>query len=267
MDAKRFIVVDVGNTSTVIGAFEAGGAAGPLGRVTKSLRVEGGITTAPSTCRKALRRIAGPGADGAILASVVPAHVAPWQALARETLGIGIEVLDHTFDIPVKLDYPAPETTGADRIANVCGAVARVPEGTPVMVVDIGTAVTYDLVSADRRFFAGVIGPGPRMLAQALHEKTALLPLIELDGTFPEAATDTVSAMRIGIEVGFRGMLRETVESQLPRLGPGARLFATGGLAPRYVPALGLGFEVDPELTLFGLGAILARGLPGGNRK
>ena len=264
MDANRFIVVDVGNTSTVIGAFETGGAAG---RVSKSLRIEGGITTAPSTCRKALGRIAAAGADGAILASVVPAHVAPWQALAGEALGIGLEVLDHTFDIPVKLDYPAPATTGADRIANVCGAVARVPEGTPVMVVDIGTAVTYDLVSADRRFFAGVIGPGPRMLAEALHEKTALLPMIELDGTFPAAATDTVSAMRIGIEVGFRGMLRETVASQLPRLGPGARLFATGGLAQRYIPSLCLGFEVDPELTLFGLGSILARNAAGGKTK
>lgn len=254
MGKGKFIVIDAGNTSTVLGLF--------TGRsVSEVRRAEGGITAAPDACRAALREIAAAAGavDGAILASVVPAHVAPWRALVKSALKLDLAVLDHTFDIPVKLDYPAPETTGADRIANVCGAVARVPDGVPVMVVDIGTAVTYDIVSADRRFFAGVIGPGPRMLAQALHEKTALLPLIELDGRYPARPRDTVGAMRAGIEIGFRGMLRETIQSQLARLEPGTRLFATGGLARRYIPSLGMDFKIDPNLTLSGLGAILAR--------
>ena len=248
----NLIAIDVGNTSTVMGRF--------TGRsVTGVERVEGGISISPAACREALSRVAAHGADGAIIASVVPAHVAPWKQLVRSALGLDLAVLDHTFDIPVTFDYPAPETTGADRIANVCGAVARVPEGTPAMIVDIGTAVTYDLVSADRRFFAGLIGPGPRMLAQALHEKTALLPLIELDGRYPKTPQDTEGAMRAGIEIGFRGMLRETVTAQLAILGPGARLFATGGLARRYIPSLGMDFKIEPNLTLFGLGSILAR--------
>ncbi len=250
----NLVVIDAGNTSTVLGRF--------TGRtVTGVERVEGGISVSPVACRNALARVAACGVDGAIIASVVPAHVAPWKKLVRSSLGLELAVLDHTFDIPVTFGYPAPETTGADRIANVCGAVARVPDSVPVMIVDIGTAVTYDLVSADRRFFAGLIGPGPRMLAQALHEKTALLPLIELDGSYPKKPQDTDGAMRAGIEIGFRGMLRETVTTQLALLGPNARLFATGGLARRYIPSLGMDFKIDPNLTLFGLGSILARKL------
>lgn len=256
----NLIVIDVGNTSTVLGRF--------TGRAVSGVeRVEGGISLSPAACRDALARAAARGADGAIAASVVPAHVAPWKKLVRASLGIDLAVLDHTFDVPVSFDYPEPETTGADRIANVCGAVARMPPGTPAMVVDIGTAVTYDLVSADRRFFAGLIGPGPRMLAQALHEKTALLPLIELDGSYPATPQDTEGAMRAGIEIGFRGMLRETIASQLALLGPSARLFATGGLASRYIPSLGMDFTIDPNLTLFGLGSILARKIRKESRK
>ncbi|MGI6495141.1 MAG: type III pantothenate kinase [Kiritimatiellia bacterium] len=251
----RYVVIDAGNTSTVTGCFSSG-------KVSCAECIAGGVAADAAACEAALLRAAGlQGAEAAILASVVPAHVAPWERLVRKTLGLDLAVLDHTFDLPVTLDYPAPETTGADRLANVCGAVSRVPQGTPVMVVDIGTAVTYDLVSADRRFFTGVIGPGPRMIAQALHEKTALLPLVEPTGRYPRMARDTAGAMRVGIEVGFRGMLRETIATLLPLLGPGARFFATGGLARRYIPPLGMGFRIDPHLTLFGLGAILARRL------
>jgi type III pantothenate kinase len=242
------IVVDVGNSSTAIGRYAAG-------RVTRVTHVAGGIVRAPDACADAVRRAATGGVDAAMLGSVVPAVNASWRRLLRRVAGAEAAVLDHRFDLPVKLDYPNPETTGADRIANVVGAVIRY--GAPVLVVDIGTAVTYDLVSADRRFFAGVIGPGPQMLADALHEKTALLPRIELRGPCPRKSRDTVSAMRIGVEVGYRGLLRETVAWLRPLLGRRAVLCATGGCARRYIPPLGLAFRIDPTLTLFGLGWIL----------
>lgn len=241
------VVIDVGNSSTAIGRYARG-------RVTRVTHLAGGIRQQPAACAAAVGRAAAGGVDGAMLGSVVPAVNTAWRRLLRSETGCILEVLDHTFQLPVTLDYPAPETTGADRLANVAGAVIRY--GAPVMVVDIGTAVTYDLVSADRRFFTGVIGPGPAMLADALHEKTALLPRISLAGRCPRVSRDTVSAMRIGVEIGYRGLLRETIAFLRPLLGPEARLCATGGLARRFIPALELPFAVAPDLTLFGLGWI-----------
>lgn len=245
------LVIDVGNSSTTIARYRRG-------RISRVAAVAGGLRAQPAACRAALlHAAAGAPPRGAMLASVVPAVDAAWRRLVRRATGLAVTTLRHDLKLPVRLDYRGPETTGADRLANVAAAVVRY--GAPALVVDIGTAVTYDLVSADRRFFTGVIGPGPEILARALHDYTAQLPLIEWwRAPAPRVPKDTAGAMRFGIEAAFCGTLRETVLRLLPLLGGRgkAHLIATGGFARRFILPLRLGFTIDARLTLFGLGWI-----------
>ena len=253
------IVIDAGNTSTSIALFRGADAS-----VTASTSVRGGISAARGTCAVALRKaFAAADAHGetvsrVLLASVTPAVNEPWARLVREEAGLELGFVRHDMGLPFALDIPHPETMGADRIADL--AAADLAYGAPALVVDIGTAVTYDLLSADHRFFTGVIGPGPEILARSLHDYTALLPLVEWWRHEPPAVPkDTEGAMLFGIDAGFSGVVRETVSRLLPLVGEGARLIATGGFARRFIPPLGLDFVIDPDLTLRGVGLLAAR--------
>ena len=195
----------------------------------------------------------------ASIASVTPSVNEAWRRLVREEAGLGLELVRHDLPLPFSFGYPNPETTGADRIADMA-AVASL-HGGPAIVIDIGTAVTYDLLSADKRFFTGVIGPGPEILARSLHDYTAQLPLVDWWRDKPPAAPkDTAGAMLFGVDAGFSGAMRETVARLLPLLGDGAKRVATGGFADRFVPPLGLDFVIDQDLTLKGIG-IIASGI------
>jgi type III pantothenate kinase len=242
------LVIDVGNSSTTLARFAGG-------RISHVIPIAGGLRAAPAACEAAVRRIAsGPRPlDGAMLSSVVPAVNPGWKRLVKRAAALETEVLNHALRLPMKLDYAHPETTGADRLANIAGALARY--GAPALVVDIGTAVTYDLVSADQRFFTGVIGPGPDIMARALYDYTALLPQLKWWlKKAPAMPKNTDGAMRFGIEAAFCGTLRETVLRLLPHLGSNPRLIATGGFAERFAVPLNMNFIIDPGLTLFGIG-------------
>ena len=243
------LVIDVGNNSTSLARYDRG-------RVSRVTAVRGGLRGAPEQCADAIRRIVEGrrSFDGAMLSSVVPSVNAGWKRLVKRETGLATLLLNHAVRLPMRLDYDHPETTGADRLADIAGAIAR--HGAPALVVDIGTAVTYDLVSSDHRFFTGVIGPGPDIMARALCDYTALLPMIEWwRRPAPERPRDTDGAMRFGVEAAFCGALGETVRRLLPLFGnESPHLIATGGFAGRFAQPLGMGFIVDPDLTLFGIG-------------
>ncbi len=250
------LVIDAGNSSTTIALFTSEGAA-----IAARCAVRGGISAARGECAVAIRKAfaaadaAGCAVDAAMMASVTPAVNDAWRRLVREEAGLALEFVRHDSRLPFRFGYPNPETTGADRIADM--AAAAVLHGGPAMVVDIGTAVTYDLLSAGGEFFTGVIGPGPEILARSLHDYTAQLPLVEWwRSTPPERPIDTAGAMLFGVDAGFSGALRETIGRLLPQIGDGAALVATGGFAGRFVPPLGLGFKIDDDLTLRGIGIV-----------
>jgi type III pantothenate kinase len=243
----RCIVIDVGNTSTGIARYDHG-------RVTRVMHVRGGIKSAPGACREAVRKAAVGGVNGAILGSVVPAVNAGWRNLIRRELGCRLMLVKPDLTMDVQVDYPHPETIGADRLANACGGVMR--HGAPLVVADFGTAVTFDIITRDRRYVGGVIAPGLPLMTDYLFDRTALVPHVALGGRCPKIGRSTEEAVRIGAQVGYRGMVREIVAYLRQSLGPGVHLVATGGYARWVLRGSGLAFTIDPTLTLFGLGRI-----------
>lgn len=156
--------------------------------------------------------------------------------------------------LPVKIAYTTPSTLGRDRIAAVAGAYAAHP-GEGVLVVDAGTAVTYDYLSPDGTFTGGNIAPGLWMRAVALHRMTSRLPLVEVEshGEVEPWGTDTENAIRSGVVLGVAG----EIESYRRRLPEGTHVMLTGGDATRLAPLLTFEAEVDTALVTKGLNSIL----------
>ena len=242
----RLLVIDVGNTSTAIGRWSRG-------RVTGVRHIDAGRAAA-------LREAACFAAhvDGIAYASVVPAEDAAWRRFAR-LHGLGFHAVSaidfRTSALPVRLDYPEPDTIGADRLADAVAAVVRY--GSPVLVMDFGTALTAAAVTKDGVWRGGVIAPGFPLMRDYLFERTAKLPRMELGaGRAPKIGRSTAEAMRFGALVGYRGMVREIVAELRRNFRADFRLVATGGFARWALRDLDLGFVIDPTLTLAGVGLI-----------
>ena len=155
----------------------------------------------------------------------------------------------------ISIDYPKPETIGADRLADAVGAVSRY--GAPVLVMDFGTALTAAVVTSDRVWRGGVIAPGFPLMRDYLFERTAKLPRMKIGtGRAPKIGRSTEEAMRFGALVGYRGMVREIVAELKKNFKTDFRLVATGGFAKWVLKDLDLPFTIDPSLTLYGAGLI-----------
>lgn len=186
----------------------------------------------------------------AVLSSVVPEKgdliadaLAPRPILrvtAKTKLGVGI-------------DYPQPATIGADRLANAAAAFARF--GAPAVVVDFGTAVSFDILAEPAGYVGGVIAPGLEAMTDYLHQRTALLPKISLLEPPSVIGKSTKHAMLAGAVYGYRGLVRQILEEIKAELGVKRKLrvVATGGYADLIAAKLPEITEVVPELTLDGL--------------
>lgn len=246
----RCVVVDIGNTSTGVARY-AGGRITRLAHVPSRLR----SPAVRAQAAEALQRIAAGGPlEGAIMASVAPACNRAWLALIRRELGLSAQLLTAQTPLPVGIDYPHPESIGADRLANAAGG--RIRYGAPVIVADFGTALTFDIVSEKGYYIGGVIAPGLPLMTDYLYEKTALLPRLRLGGRCPPIGRSTVGAMTIGARIGYRGIVRETVRYIEQSLAKPAHLCVTGGYARWAMRGIDLPYSFDPDLTLFGLGCI-----------
>lgn len=255
----KFAVVDVGNTSTAVGLWSDG-------RVTCVSHWDGGFAEASEAVRKIVE---GKGVTTIAYVSVVPKRDRLWRDFAKE---IGLELLQvshlcfqpagrrtRTSDRkpPITLDYPHPETIGADRLADAAGAVSRY--GAPLIVMDFGTALTAAVVTRDRVWRGGVIAPGFPLMRDYLFERTAKLPRMKIGtGRAPKIGRTTEEAMRFGALVGYRGMVREIVAELKRNFKEDFRLVATGGFAKWVLKDLDLPFVIDPTLTLYGTGLVCA---------
>jgi type III pantothenate kinase len=161
--------------------------------------------------------------------------------------------LEWKLKLGVTIDYPEPESIGADRLANAA-AVADL-YSCPAIVVDFGTAVTFDVVSGQRRYIGGVIGPGIEAMTNFLYQRTALLPRLSLKEPHRAVGKSTIEAMRSGAIFGYRGLVREILArikaEQFSRKK--VTVVATGGYARLVASQLREVAVVHPHLTLEGL--------------
>ncbi len=197
--------------------------------------------------------------DAAILSSVVPRRTDSILSICRQALGIDCRVLDSKTPTGLKILYHQPEQVGADRIANAVGAYHAY--GGPVIVVDFGTAITFDVVSKDFEYLGGVIAPGLKISTQALFKKAALLPEVEI--SIPEAVLgrDTEASIRSGVFWGTLGLVERIIRELKKELGWGieTKLVATGGNSALILSRSSLIENIDPHLTLRGLYLIANR--------
>lgn len=184
-----------------------------------------------------------------VCASVVPRVT----EVLRSYFGESLRVLRHDLEMGIGIKYPKPETIGPDRLANAV-ALARL-YGGPGIVIDFGTAVTFDIIDGDGCYIGGVIAPGLRLMTDYLHERTALLPKVELKEPASAIGKSTEQAILAGAAIGYRGMIRGLLEALKRELGEPDRLrvIATGGDAAWIASGLPEIELVDEDLTLHGL--------------
>jgi type III pantothenate kinase len=214
----------------------------------------------------AMRRILrGRKVETIVVSSVVPIKNKTITAAAGSARTL---FLSPKLDLGVGIDYPAPKSIGADRLANAA-AVSEL-YGYPAIVVDFGTAVTFDVVSAAGDYVGGVIAPGLEAMTNFLYQRTALLPKLTLREPASAIGKTTRAAMMSGAVLGYRGLVREILArltaENFPRKKP--RMIATGGYAQLIARKLPEIEAVHPNLTLEGLRIIANRNIgPAGCRK
>jgi type III pantothenate kinase len=247
MPAAEFVLVDISNSFTKV----ALSSRGRLGRITR-------LPTKDLSGRSLRNLLADRGGRHAVVASVVPSR----NPIVARVLPKPICWVSHKITLGVGIDYPNPETIGADRLANAVAAAALY--GSPAIVVDFGTAVTFDVVSAAGNYAGGVIAPGLSAMTDYLHKRTALLPRVSLREPRQAIGRTTEEAMRSGAIHGYRGLIAEILRQILKEIPSKSRahLIATGGDAKLIAGTTGLFSAVSPALTLEGLRLIGCQNFP-----
>ncbi|HXB65106.1 MAG TPA: type III pantothenate kinase [Solirubrobacteraceae bacterium] len=251
------LAVDVGNTQTHFGTFCDD-------RLTEHWRF---ATVRQSTSDQLgaalrnlleLRQMSLKEIDASIVSSTVPVLGPEWCEVAERYLGHTMLAVGPGVKTGMPIRYDNPREIGPDRLVNAVAAHARL--GGPCVVVDFGTAITYDPVSADGEYLGGIISPGVEISLEALTERAAALP--KVDVTVPPRALigkTTIDAIRSGILYGTAGQVDAIVTRLREELGPATKTIATGGLAHAIVPYATTIEAVDDLLTLTGLRLIYER--------
>ena len=250
------LALDVGNTNITIGLFDRSKLARHwrLRTVHEQTADEWGIL---------LRNLFSLGevrldqVDGIIIASVVPPLDASLADMSRQYFDREPMFVTSETDTGLKILYDNPREVGADRIVNGVAAFHRY--GGPCIVVDLGTAITFDAVSATAEYLGGVICPGIGMSVQGLFSRTARLPMVDFRRPEKVIGSNTVSSMQSGLYYGVVGMIDGIAERLMRDLGPDTKVIATGGQAELIMSGSKLLKYADPDLTLEGLQLIWNR--------
>lgn len=237
--AKNYVLIDVSNSFTKL-------ALATERRISKPKRIE----TRKFTAAVLQRFLRHRKIDIVVVCSVVPKKNAVVRTAAK---GSKILWLTPRIKLGVGIDYPNPKTIGADRLANAAAVAALY--GSPAIVVDFGTAVTFDIVSAQRKYIGGVIAPGLESMTNFLYQRTALLPRLSLKEPRSAVGRSTIEAMRAGAVIGYRGLVREIIARIKAERFPQKKVhvIGTGGYADLIAAGLPEIDAVHPNLTLDGL--------------
>jgi type III pantothenate kinase len=188
---------------------------------------------------------------GVAIASVVPPLTQTFEKACRDYVGQEPLVVDAGVKTGVRIRYDRPRDVGADRIVDA--AAVKALYSLPACVVDFGTATTFDAVSEEGDYLGGAIAPGIGIAAQALFERTAKLPRVELTRPPSAIGRNTPHAMQSGLLFGYVGLVEGMVTRFKAELGPETHVIATGGLAEIIARETDIVDVVDPWLTLHGL--------------
>jgi type III pantothenate kinase len=250
------LTIDVGNTNTVLGVFDGASllahwrlttrreqTADEYGILVRNLFATSGLDPA---------RV-----DAVALASVVPPLTPVLVELARQYLGQEALVVGPGVDTGMPILYEPPGDVGADRIVN--GVAAFAAYGGPVIVVDFGTATTFDVITRRGEYAGGVICPGIGISADALFQRAARLPRVDVRNPGRVVGRSTVASMQSGLYFGYGAMCEGLIARIRTEIGEPARVVATGGLAETLAAEIPSIEAVDPVLTLTGLRLIWER--------
>lgn len=248
--------IDVGNTQTVIGVFVDGELKDHWRISTERERTadEMALTLGGflAFVGHSLTQV-----NGMIISSVVPEMTSAMDHMARDILGIEPLVVDSSTDTGIPVLYEDPRQVGADRLVNAVAAVHKY--GTPCIVVDFGTATTWDAIDREGRYLGGTIAPGVEISADALFRQAARLARVELVAPERAIGRNTVESIQSGIINGTAGQVDRLVELFKEELGGDCHVVATGGLAEVVVCRCHTIEVLDPLLTLEGLRLIYER--------
>jgi|TARA_R110002072_G_scaffold237600_2_gene394958 type III pantothenate kinase len=245
------LVIDSGNTNVVFAIYSGKMSLGQW-RCASDSKKTADEYAVWLTQLMALEKITPERIEGIVMSNVVPAVEYNLQTLCKryfkkEPVTVA-QALAH-INLPIRISRP--EQVGADRIANTVAAHAD-HEG-PLIVVDFGTATTFDLVDEDGGYAGGVIAPGINLSMTALYNAAALLPRINVEKTQNIVGHDTASAMRSGVFWGYIGLIEGLISRINAERGRKHHVVATGGLAPLFADTTDAIHQVDGDLTLKGL--------------
>jgi type III pantothenate kinase len=200
----------------------------------------------------ALKDLAAADIDAAIIATVVPQALFNLRSLCREYFATeALVVGDENVELGIEVRIERPLDVGADRLVNAVAAHASYPG--PLVIIDFGTATTFDVVDADGAYLGGIISPGVNLSLEALHMAAAKLPHIAVDRPDKVIGTGTIAAMQSGVYWGYMGLIDGLVGRIREEFGKPMTVVATGGLAPLFAKGTEVIEHTDPDLTIRGL--------------
>src|SRR5437870_165026 len=249
-------VIDVGNTNTSLGVFDGEKLKAHWRLTTARARTvdEWGVLTRNLF---ALANVDFKSIDAIAIASVVPPLNFTLKRMAEVYFEVAPLFIDDTVDTGVPILYQPESDVGADRIVDAVAAIHKY--GAPCIVVDFGTATTFDAINSKGEYLGGVITPGITISADALFERAAKLPRVEIKRPQTVIGSTTVQSMQSGLYHGYVGLVDGILRKMIDELGGQPSVIATGGLAPLIAKGSGLIKEVDETLTLEGLRMVYER--------
>lgn len=259
------LAIDVGNTNIVLGVLEGDRivvtwrlltlrerTADEVGVMVTGLFAHHGLNSKPIDVKTI---------DAVVMGSVVPVLTPIMRSMVKRYFGREPLVVDPAKNAGMKILYERPAEVGADRIVNSIAAYEKYgrPRQQPLIVADLGTATTFDAVTAEGEYLGGVICPGPQIAAEALFQRAARLPRVDVRKPEAVVGRNTVNAIESGLFFGYLGMVEGLMRRMSQELGGNAIGIATGGLAPLIVPETAAFEATEPDITLHGLRIVWER--------
>ncbi|MFN0277968.1 MAG: type III pantothenate kinase [Pyrinomonadaceae bacterium] len=248
--ALMLLAVDIGNTSTKFGIFDG-----------ESLISKFSIPTDPDSTKDDLISAIGQKLSKTISDAIVCSVVPDANVSLREFLiSLGVDeplFVENDLDFGLKINYEPLSAMGTDRIVNSFAAVEKY--GVPCIVCSFGTATTFDVVDENRILLGGIIAPGMKTMAKALHLNTAKLPEVEIENPQSVIGNTTVASIQSGIFYGYLAMVEEMIQRIQNEIGYLSKVIATGGWAPVIAENTAQVDVVDDNLTLEGLSLLYRR--------